>query len=275
MANRQKGKGKNDEANAFLTLFCIDIIKFFFQHGSVKSVSMENVTGLLSKHNENENYLKTVVTSLISIGMDVRISVLDASRYVRHFVFPQLNVPLSYDRPILIFAGYTKRYGDPQKRKRVFVTACKQDLSLHRFPNETHDKEDIKLLRLVTTVDALGAISRAEPTVGNGFVEVIDNNGSRLYVQNHCRAGTAITNEDNLEALIASEPAHTVRRKANIKHYELPRTLTVREMALLQSFGYNFKLCGSPTQQVDGIGNAVPIKVAQAVALAIKDMYNA
>jgi site-specific DNA-cytosine methylase len=52
----------------------------------MKSVSMENVTGLLSPHNGNENYLKTVVSSLIGIGMDVRIAVLDSSRYVQpHF----------------------------------------------------------------------------------------------------------------------------------------------------------------------------------------------
>lgn len=54
----------------------------------MKSVSMENVTGLLSPHNGNENYLKTVVSSLIGIGMDVRITVLDSSRYVQpHFYF--------------------------------------------------------------------------------------------------------------------------------------------------------------------------------------------
>lgn len=172
------------------------------------------------------------------------------------------------------FFLHVTRYGDPQKRTRVFLTACTQDLSLHGFPKETHDREDLNLSRLVTTADAIGALSRAEPTEGNAFVEVIDKYKSRLYVQNHCKAGTTINKEGDLEVLKANEPAHTVRRKANIKHYELHRTLTIREMALLQSFGYHFKLCGSQKQQVDGIGNAVPIKLAKAVASSIKGMYN-
>jgi DNA (cytosine-5)-methyltransferase 1 len=164
------------------------------------------------------------------------------------------------------------RYGDPQKRNRVFVTACKPDLALHDFPRETHHKDDLSLSRLVTATNALGGISRVDPTEGNGFAELVLHDGSSVFIQNHCKDGT--NKQADLEELKPHEPAHTVRRKANIKHYEHDRTLTVREMALLQSFGYDFQFCGSQKQQVDGIGNAVPIKVAKAVALAIKDMYN-
>jgi len=234
--------GKNDAANAYLTLFCINMIRFFHEYGELKSISMENVTGLLSPKDGNEDYLKTVITSLIGIGMDVRISVLDSSRY-----------------------------GDPQKRHRVFVTACISDLKLHEFPIETHHKDDVSLSRLVTTSQVLGDLSQVEPTEGNGFVEIL-HDGLPLFIQNHRLDGT--NNKADLEELRPHEPAHTVRRKANIKHYEHNRTLTVREMALLMSFGYDFKFCGSQKQMVDGIGNAVPVRVAMAIALAIMSMHN-
>ena len=47
---------------------------------------MENVTGVLRTHKGLDSYLKTFISSLIGISMDVNFFVLDSSRYV-HLLF--------------------------------------------------------------------------------------------------------------------------------------------------------------------------------------------
>lgn len=60
------------EAIAWLTIFHFN--------RNLKSASMENVTGLLNRGRGHEEYLKTYVSSLVGLGMDVRVSILDSSR---------------------------------------------------------------------------------------------------------------------------------------------------------------------------------------------------
>lgn len=55
---------------------------------NVKSISFENVTGLLNQKNNdnnslpsaNEDYLKTFISALLGVGMNVRLFVLDSER---------------------------------------------------------------------------------------------------------------------------------------------------------------------------------------------------
>ena len=51
----------------------------------MRSISMENVTGIFRVG--NKDYLKTFVCSLVGMGMDVRVDVLDCSRCVASLVF--------------------------------------------------------------------------------------------------------------------------------------------------------------------------------------------
>lgn len=53
-------------------------------------------------------------------------------------------------------------------------------------------------------------------------------------------------------------------------HPKLPRVLTAREMARLQSFPDNFIFEGPKSKQLVQIGNAVPPRLAKAIGLAIR-----
>ena len=53
------------------------------------------------------------------------------------------------------------------------------------------------------------------------------------------------------------------------------RSLTTEERALLQTFPENYKWTGSKTEKEQMIGNAVPVKLAQFVAEAVKEAINA
>ena len=51
---------------------------------------------------------------------------------------------------------------------------------------------------------------------------------------------------------------------------ETIRTLTYKERSLIQTFPKNFKLEGSKTTLNQLIGNAVPVKLAQYIAVQLK-----
>ena len=56
-------------------------------------------------------------------------------------------------------------------------------------------------------------------------------------------------------------------------HPKLPRVLTAREMARLQSFPDDFIFMGPKNKQLVQIGNAVPPLLGKAVGLAIRCSY--
>ena len=68
------------------------------------------------------------------------------------------------------------------------------------------------------------------------------------------------------------EPSCTVKENhggTNL-HPKLPRVLTPRELARLQSFPDSFIFCGTKSEQLVQIGNAVPCLLGKAVGLALR-----
>ncbi len=57
-------------------------MKFLFQRpgSNLKTVSLENVTGILLRKKGNDNYIKTLASSMLGFGMDVMVFVMDSSR---------------------------------------------------------------------------------------------------------------------------------------------------------------------------------------------------
>jgi len=220
-ANRNGGK--NDQANNECTFLFPRAVEIF----RPRSVSMENVTGMLFE--KNERYPQGVVAWLMSLGYQVRLLVLDASEY-----------------------------GDPQARKRIFLFGALMDSKLADKPAPTHGKEKGKL-PFVTVKDVLQVLEDVEPVLGSGRVML----KSGTIVSYHNVEGTVLT---EIELLDANKPAATVRRRNGIQHYLHGRSLSVRERARLQSFPDYLYLCGRLTERNNQIGNAVPFNLAFAVA---------
>ena len=174
----------------------------------------------------------------------------------------QVTQSLTFISFLLFFS-----YGDPQKRERVFIVAWKLDLVDFVFPEATHGKG--KEYPIVTVSQALGDLSKVEPSDGNGTT-VLRKDGDTFLLKNHCIRSTIVSDPVHLQP---NEPSNTVIRKGNIMHYEKNRALTTAEKAQLFSLPYNFQFCGAEKHHIDGIGNAVPVKMARAVALALALIY--
>jgi len=179
---------------------------------------------------------------------------------------------------ILLDAGYHLRaqvirasdYGDPQNRKRVIILAAKEGRRLPDFPKPTHfaqPNHEKGELAHVTVKDALEDLASVTPDTegGNGPVQL--PNGT--FTDNHCIVGKRVEKEK----LEPNAPSNTVRRTNGIDHYSQDRTITVREMARLQSFPDDYQFCGSATQKKSQIGNSVPVGLATALAKSIHDTY--
>ena len=137
-----------------------------------------------------------------------------------------------------------------------------------RFPQETHGIHGIPVVK---TSDVLEPLSRVAPTKGNGLVSIPSSAGSYQIVENHCIEGTELIADQ--KEIQADKPAHTIKRSNNIRHYEHPRRCTIRELATLMGFPYDFNLSGSRTDQINVLGNAVPVGMSTAFGLELKEIH--
>lgn len=84
---------------------------------------------------------------------------------------------------------------------------------------------------------------------------------------------------DVMGRLRLDRPSVTIRtefmkpEKGRYLHPTQPRPLTHSEAALLQTFPLDFQWCGSKVAIARQIGNAVPVRLAQALGTAIARMY--
>jgi DNA (cytosine-5)-methyltransferase 1 len=157
----------------------------------------------------------------------------------------------------------------PQSRKRVFLFCARSGVPLPAFPTPTHGADKAVM---VTARDALKSLELVNPVPGSGRVHVKDPlDGSFHVVTNHNLESTEIKAES--KPLKADGPANTVLRQNGVDHYLLPRGLTIRERARLQSFPDDYQFCGSLTDRSNQIGNAVPVNVAHAVAQTLYESH--
>lgn len=155
-------------------------------------------------------------------------------------------------------------YGVPQSRMRVIIAGTRNDLPSSAdfvFPEPTHSGNSSKgLLPWVSISEGIRLIPDSE-----AFPDAFPNqNYSRYKVTNRNFTGHRATNPD--------KPSPTILARGNggggvcaIQHPKNHRRLSVRESAAVQTFPIDFEFFGAMNSQYRQVGNAVPVKFAEAL----------
>lgn len=156
----------------------------------------------------------------------------------------------------------TADYGVPQTRERVIIVGVRNDLKSEiLWPKPTHSNNDINLHPWLTIKDAIGDLE--DYSIHNS----LPNSGYSKAKLFKGKQGNTITKAD--------KPAPTMRAEhhGNIEfHYLLPRRLSAREAARIQSFPDNFVFVKSTTDAYRQIGNAVAPVFAWHLAQMLKNI---
>lgn len=142
-------------------------------------------------------------------------------------------------------------YGVPQSRERVFIVGTLPSISSFVPPTPTHDANSHIVAR-----EALGDLEKLkeDPEI------------------NHIWSRANRSPEQGDRRLRADRPGYTIRAEChgNIQyHYKLPRRISMREAARLQSFPDNFIFDAKLRETERQIGNAVPPVLAWHIAKAV------
>jgi DNA (cytosine-5)-methyltransferase 1 len=141
-------------------------------------------------------------------------------------------------------------YGVPQTRDRIFIVGTREDLPKFTPPSRTHKKP-------ITAKEAIGDLEDRE----------------RDETFSHIWSLANVSGEQGDRRLLADRPGYTIRAEChgNIQfHYALPRRISMREAARIQSFPDTFVFPCKLRETERQIGNAVPPVLAWHVAEAVK-----
>ncbi len=152
-------------------------------------------------------------------------------------------------------------FGVPQTRERVIIIGIRKDIDTEiEWAKPTHSSHDTNLKPWVTIKQAIEDLENDEKHMS------LPNFGYSKAKFFKGKQGNTITNAD--------KPAPTMRAEhhGNIEfHYRLPRRLSAREAARIQSFPDNFEFSSSVSDAYRQIGNAVAPVFAWHMA---KMVYN-
>ena len=148
---------------------------------------------------------------------------------------------------------HAEDYGVPQTRERVFIVGTRKDLPKFKPPMPTTLHNPI--------------------TVKTAIEDLENKDEDKLF--SHIWSKANISGEQGNRRMIADRPGYTIRAEChgNIQfHYELPRRISMREAARIQSFPDDFLFpCGLRDTERQ-IGNAVPPVLGWHVANAVKSV---
>ncbi len=159
----------------------------------------------------------------------------------------------------------------PQKRERVVFIGNRIGKKI-LYPKAliTNDK-------YFTTKDAIeDLMSKDEDIEFSHFITKHSKEMQKRLLEVEEGKGLYSNYSDSWKKCLWNEASCTIKENhggVNI-HPKLPRVLTVRECARIQSFPDNFLFKGTKSKQLVQVGNAVPPNLAKAVGLAIVKTYD-
>lgn len=255
------GKGLVDDPRNFLLLEYARVVRLF----KPKHFILENVPAMLSPKNEK---------------------LVDQIRAMFKFMGYRLQSKV-------LFA---ENYGVPQKRRRAFIVGSLPGCNFS-FPEETHGNS---LLPVKTLGEAFNEISPLAPN--NDLRDARITNERTLAQIRYIPEGGGIRKKEDedrllpdnlklgadwsnlkenrlrqlrLQRLSRDAPAFTLMTsRLTYYHPTEDRYLTPREAAKLQSFPDSFEFLGSKTSIFKQIGNAVPVRLGEALGRSLLDSVN-
>lgn len=158
-------------------------------------------------------------------------------------------------------------YYTPQKRERVIFIGNRKGLKNY------HPKPILKPTEYITTGQAIADLMEHPNDPGFNHVPTKHRPDMEKRIM-ECPEGKSLYKgySDAWKKCPWNEASCTIKENhggVNI-HPRLPRVLTAREMARLQSFPDNFIFEGPKNKQLVQIGNAVPCLLGKAIGLAVR-----
>jgi DNA (cytosine-5)-methyltransferase 1 len=202
-----------------------------------KAFVAENVKGLMNI--EKGEVIKLIEQDFAAVGYEVTVNLFNSADY-----------------------------GVPETRERVIICGIRKDLKTKfELPKPTHynpkgkDAHVFKQLGMKPWVTAKEALKDLEKFDEGGFT-------------NHYWSKAKLTpNTQGNNIISADKPGPTMRAEhhGNIEfHYGLPRRLSAREAARIQSFPDNFEFYRSTTDAYKQVGNAVAPLFAWHIAKSLQ-----
>lgn len=143
-------------------------------------------------------------------------------------------------------------YGVPQTRQRVFIVGTRGDIPKFVAPAPGMD-------RILTARNAIGDLE--------------ERGADKAFA--HIWSQANVSGEQGNRRMVADRPGYTIRAEChgNIQfHYSLPRRISMREAARIQSFPDTFVFpCGLRDTERQ-IGNAVPPVLAWHIAVSLEEI---
>lgn len=194
------------------------------------------------------------------------------------------HVGKTYDLDFAILNAV--HYGVPQARKRAIVIGSR--IGKATLPAATTIRKTVR--------DAIGSLS-LKPDGSNWHVarnprpmsieryKTVPPGGNRFDLQRKrpditpdCWKNKKTGSTDVFGRMIWDEPAPTIRteffkpEKGRYLHPQAHRPITIREAARLQTFPDDFQFVGSNVQVAKQIGNAVPVDLAERIAIQVRSI---
>lgn len=155
---------------------------------------------------------------------------------------------LGYD--ITYHVYHAEDYGVPQTRARIIFVGTRSDIPAFSYPKP---------------------LASAPITAGDALRDLEKQPQSREF--SHVWSEAAPSGEQGNRRMVENRPGYTIRAEChgNIQfHYRLPRRISMREAARIQSFPDSFMFPCGIRETERQIGNAVPPVLAWHIAKAVK-----
>ena len=169
-------------------------------------------------------------------------------------------------------------YGVPQKRERVIFVGVRNDITeKFEYPIETHNKDGtdgkLKWVSVKEAIDDLKDLPEDPEKLQQIYTQ---HRQPFIEKIKQTEIGTSVLKKysESFYRCYPDRPSNTVKENHGgvFVHYEKNRVMTPRELARLQSFPNEFIFKGTKSSMLIQLGNAVPCKLANAIAKQVKKL---